>query len=286
MIIENLNCYNLLIKSDDISDLISNPNKYKSLEISSTINNCQTTYANQCIDLNTCTRNYSITFPNCCNLRIKDIKFKNVLIGDTFNLNYNNLFIPVSISNCSDISNFSSQLETFLVNNFGSIYNNFTFTCSYDSNTNYFTYNISGLPTHILPIELVYQLDGIETRNEFVISNNITYLITSEGIVLTPSFYNTTEFYPGIYSINIKLTTKSNIEIEDSNCAFIDCGNNCKIIDKVKDLKTEDDKKDLLLIHYAMVVGSNCGCNCEELNTLYSQFNKLLNSTNNECSTC
>jgi hypothetical protein len=297
--IENNNCNSLLLNSEDIQDVIKHPENYSSLSIEATINGCKQIYTNQCSLLN-CSRFYLKLFPNCCNLTIKNITFENISTGTEFSIadttNYISGFTSILIQDCGDFNQLTTKLKEFFHYNFGiNISTALTGTCNFNSIDNYFTYTIENLPSNIVVKNIQYLLDGVEINEPFEIQNNLTFSVTTEGIELFPNFFGQETLTDGIYSINTKIVTKNFIEISDSTCYFVDCNTQCRLTEKLEGLKENKDKMDLLMIHYALINNSNCGCNCTEMIELFKQLDKELelevpkqpiNNSGNGCSTC
>lgn len=118
-------------------------------------------------------------------------------------------------------------------------------------------------------------------------------LLSTDSLRLNPAFFGMglTSISSNIYSISVKLfKTDENILI--ANCAFIDplSDISCKvaallhnIISEYED-KTLTEKPSLLahILHYSLINGSNCGCNCDELCKNYIALLELLSNVNPE----
>ena len=295
--ITNNSCNSILINSKEIEEIIKNPNNFNSLQISATINGCPTEYVSNCSTIN-CKRFYLKLFPNCCNLTIKDIEFENTLTGNTFKLtdsNYITSFTPIEIIDCNQFQILTDIIKDFFHYNFGiNISNSINGSCSFNFLNNFYTYIIDNLPVNIIIKNIKYSLDNQDLIEPFEIQNNLTFSLTSEGILLFPNFFGVDKFVDGVYNICTTILTRNYVEIKECNCYFLDCNTQCKLVTKVENLKENKDKTDLLMIHYALNANSNCGCNCNEMIDLYKQLIKELdieNPTNNNyagngCSTC
>lgn len=117
----------------------------------------------------------------------------------------------------------------------------------------------------------------------------INFYVDSEGDLLI--FWNFLKdvdgvidgLIDGVYNIHLKLeyTDNGGYETEEM-CAFIDIKTKCLVAAKITELLSDDttDGENVHLLHYALVNGSNCGCNCEDLCKIYDEIVKLtVNST-------
>jgi len=281
MNLSNLDCKNILIQSDTISDLILNPNKYSDIKINVTINDCNTVYTNQCTPFNlACRSSSSIVLPNCCGLKIKSVFAKMLLTQHEFEIPIQN----GTIQNCQNVVSIRNEVNSFLLGNYGR--NNVLISsCNFDNQSQTFTLNLLSNSQEVVFTKIVYELDGFEIEGYLEIQNQINFAITHQGIILYPDFFLTEVLSNGIYSIDVILTTVNGVEITESNCLFVDCGLDCLLTEKASTLKDDNEKKDLLLLHYALLAGSNCGCNCDELVELYKQLAKQIGDEN-RCGTC
>lgn len=103
-----------------------------------------------------------------------------------------------------------------------------------------------------------------------------------ELIVKPQLFSGATKFVDGIYRFDIKFSTTSGFTII-SNCLFIDITLACKvagtlhnIVEENKIKVTEKISTIIHILHYSLVNGSNCGCNCDEMCEVYNDLKSLL----------
>lgn len=108
------------------------------------------------------------------------------------------------------------------------------------------------------------------------------FFINDCDLYITPSMYDLTEFIDGIYNIKVSFN-KINGYILISTCVFIDITFKCRVAAFLKALSkltldpTADKTASLVyLLHYALVNGSNCGCNCVELITIFNELKNIL----------
>lgn len=112
-----------------------------------------------------------------------------------------------------------------------------------------------------------------------------------DDLVIKDKFFLGSIIEDGIY--HIKLILKKGDEfLVDKNCAFIDCRISCLLSEITsRSLKTYEklsESEEVILLNmllYSLKEGSNCGCNCNELQEI---FNKLIKEINinintNEC---
>ena len=110
---------------------------------------------------------------------------------------------------------------------------------------------------------------------EFTVDNKIK---------IFPGFFGLTEFIDGIYKFSIKRYQPGEGTVIESNCLFIDMTLKCKVATLlgyiIEENKTRDSEEKIAtiahLLHYSLVNGSNCGCNCEEMCEVFRELNALL----------
>lgn len=109
-------------------------------------------------------------------------------------------------------------------------------------------------------------------------------LISTDGIRLNPSFFGLTELSNGIYKVSVKLFEVSPLQtILIANCALVDIDLSCQvatllhnIIGEYEDKLSEQPSIIAHVLHYSLVNGSNCGCNCDEMCNNYSYLVNIL----------
>jgi hypothetical protein len=105
--------------------------------------------------------------------------------------------------------------------------------------------------------------------------------------VWAPMFGLTT-FVDGVYSIQIRISPVGGGYTQIANCTFVDITYKCRLATLLEDvIKSEDPGTTAHILHYALVNGSNCGCNCDELCDIFAALSETLSSYNviprNEC---
>lgn len=122
--------------------------------------------------------------------------------------------------------------------------------------------------------------DMLNTNNPFYTNIN--------KFSIEPIKFGLPSITDGIFSFEVKLN-KSNSAgyILFNNCIFIDINYKCKVATVLKYLLTEiqDEYKEkvatnILLLHYAISNGSNCGCNCIDLCKAFAELTNLISIVN------
>lgn len=122
------------------------------------------------------------------------------------------------------------------------------------------------------------------TKNVYIISDN-------NALYINPAFFGISNIVDGIYSVQIRLYTSTGY-VKLFNCQFIDITYRCKLAAYLKELINEYENPDITediatmahILHYALTNGSGCGCNCEELCSLFEELTEILsNITNTDC---
>jgi len=115
------------------------------------------------------------------------------------------------------------------------------------------------------------------------------FYIVGNNLYINPSLYGFTDYIDGIYKLDIKFN-KTTGYILISNCKFIDVTLKCKVASLLQNIigenKIADNEKVstiIHLLHYSLVNGSNCGCNCAEMCAVYTELLTLLNSIDPSC---
>lgn len=128
--------------------------------------------------------------------------------------------------------------------------------------------------------------DIIDSTKNIYIQNNVLY-------ILPQYFSSNIAFVDGVYKITIKFNT-SNGYVKIYNCYFVDVTLSCKVGSLLQNIITENEvagtepiSSMAHLLHYSLVNGSNCGCNCDEMCQVYTYLLDLLTDVNtnliNDC---
>jgi len=127
-----------------------------------------------------------------------------------------------------------------------------------------------------------------------ILNINSKFFIVDEVLYVRPSFFSLSVFTDSVYKFSIKfsLTDAGYTLIE--NCAFVDITFKCKVAAYLKDIIEENaDLSDnekvstiIHLMHYSLVNGSNCGCNCSQMCEVFTELKKLLDNIQPENTNC
>ena len=122
------------------------------------------------------------------------------------------------------------------------------------------------------------------------------YFVFSEGfqaIAVWPNMFGLgagppDTYIDGVYSITVKIYPIAGGFTQEANCTFVDVDYKCRLALLLEDvIKNQDPGTTAHLLHYALVNGSNCGCNCEELCEIFAALTELLGTYNipitNDC---
>lgn len=123
------------------------------------------------------------------------------------------------------------------------------------------------------------QEDNLQPLNFFVDSNG--------DLLIHWKFFDSVEgvvdsLIDGVYNVHIKIDhtseeTGGNGYETETMCAFIDILTKCLVATTITGLLngTSKDAENVHLLHYALINGSNCGCNCADLCEIYTEILKL-----------
>lgn len=130
--------------------------------------------------------------------------------------------------------------------------------------------------------EIVKEYDNSEVLN---LDNTDFYISVDDNTVyLKAPAFGLVLFEDGIYEANIRFLTLDAATIQ-ANCTFVDITYKCKVaslLDQIlKENEAEADGSQKTstiahILHYSMVNGSNCGCNCAELCKIFDALTELL----------
>lgn len=125
----------------------------------------------------------------------------------------------------------------------------------------------------------------IDTTKNVYIENNILY-------IKSQYFDSQSAFMDGIYNISLKFNTTTGY-VKIHTCYFVDVTIKCKVgsllqnIIKENESNTEPVSTIAHTLHYSLVNGSNCGCNCTEMCDVFNALLDLLENVDtklvNDC---
>ena len=276
-------CQFIEVKSDTISDFILNPTNYTSFTISAKLNCCSNesithTLTGEEIDSNV----FTLQFPTNGATFLDNFVFENIYTHQQFTLPISGDAVNYMCST-GDITDLFAIVDAWFTANFSTtVTQNYT----YDAITNTCQYTITDLPNNITPVKLVTETSGNVQDIYFGYFPIEGMFFNSNFMYIDPSFFSLDNFIDGVYSFTLTFNTENNTIITESNCFFFDCETKCKVSTKLEELlNCNKTATNIFLLHYTLTEGGNCGCNCEELCTI---FNKLCSElgTNESCTNC
>lgn len=132
----------------------------------------------------------------------------------------------------------------------------------------------------------------VYTVTETVVASQLPpgeFIIVGNTIQVTPQFFNVNppadKLMDGVYSFEVKLFYTEGFGggttyTYEQNCAFIDITFKCRVAKTLENLLTTSEPNDIAtnahILHYALVNGSNCGCNCNEMCEVFKELKSLL----------
>ena len=141
----------------------------------------------------------------------------------------------------------------------------------------YVDVTVTGIKTCGTPVILT--LDTTE-----ILSDESLFYVEDDVLYINPLFFGLTDYTDGIYNITIKFN-KGDEEgyVLTSNCIFVDVTYKCKVAALLQNIIKENEKGNnekistiIHILHYSLSNGSNCGCNCTELCTVFNELTDLL----------
>lgn len=118
--------------------------------------------------------------------------------------------------------------------------------------------------------------------NTDVVDINSDFYILSGVLYIKPTLFGLTSFVDSVYKFTISFITPTGF-VKISNCLFVDITLKCKVATFIKDILNEstnvtNEKVGTLvhILHYSLVNGSNCGCNCAEMCEVYVELVNIL----------
>lgn len=135
--------------------------------------------------------------------------------------------------------------------------------------------------------------EKIYNNTDILLTDNVDFYISGTTLYVRPQLFGLTEFKDGIYKFSVKFITSTGYTLI-SNCFFVDVTYKCKVASMLVDIVEENklDTTDKIssiahILHYALVNGSNCGCNCDEMCVVFNELTILLTGVNpqitNDC---
>lgn len=131
------------------------------------------------------------------------------------------------------------------------------------------------------------------TTQTMPLSVNDYISFSSEGIEVKPALFNVVspnKIIDGVYHFNVKVFTDENNYHFEENCAFIDVTFKCRVaeyLNKLNDINEDGQiATNVHILHYALVNGSNCGCNCIAMCDIFKQLYDLIKVITPQLQSC
>jgi hypothetical protein len=304
MTISNFGDNYIKIHSDAIQEVIDNPSSYSSMQISANINCC----TNNCNDLiSTATillpsgAGWQLDLSTAVGLdeTIRQLYLQNIITGKKFQVLTTSIALSYVSTNCAANASctlqtfsshfaplFKSQIDTWFSSQ--SISSNVTITFSGN------TLIVSNLPVNFIGFSGKYGATSDVYVEALFGSSTISTraFLGSDGLYIKPGMFSSNVFRDGIYSLTVKSIKASGGFVEENNCAFIDITTKCRVAATLNRIKEEADLKEeqvstlIHILHYALVNGSNCICNCVELCKVYAELQDLIKNIDPQITNC
>ena len=273
--ISRIGCNTLSLKSQAITNLIAAPSDYYRVAIN-LYKNCCTTPTH--IESNTLslTNGYYTLLPKV-NLQVKGIVIRNVAIGLDVSISMN-----VSITTSTDFDTVETAINNYLSSS--GIGGTIVITPSTQATT--YSLEYAGLPVGWQFVSIEYNV-GLGSQYSYFQSYFATgVIITSDSILINSEVLSVDNFEDAIYSVELIIIDGHRNTITEKNCYFFDCITKCQVASKLNEFITDTEETTTIhMLHYGLINGSNCGCECNELCNLFEYLQKLLgiNITTSDC---
>lgn len=229
---------------------------------------------------------------------ILSLNFYNTVSGNTYNtITGSPISLATILGNCASeictmesVGGYNTIFKTLIDNWFisNAITSNVTVTVT--GNVVF----VSNLPINFIPTTVTYgaTLDPDILTVTFITALNKEVYLAGNSVFLNSKFFELDSFTDGVYKVQVVALYLDGSKTTESNCIFVDILTKCMVASWLNDLLAESSKKDsepvatmIHLLHYALVTGSNCGCNCDSLCQAYKELVCLLNGskTTSDC---
>jgi hypothetical protein len=300
MTITNYNNQYVKVESQYLQAVLDSPSNYSKLQIIANVNNGESVTQDILIpnastwyvDLNTAVKLGNL---------VRELFIQNLVSAKKFNTITSPIDLAYVDANCTgegctlqDFStHFAPLFKTQIDAYFASIGITTNVTITFSGNV----IGITAIPNYFIVHSITYGVAApyLESLAGFSDPASNAFL-SSDAMYITPEFFSatSTEFTDGIYKLTIKyIYSNGSGFISEANCSFIDVLTKCKVATALNLLKNEAQSNTeqagtlIHLIHYGLINASNCGCNCDDLNSLYTELSKQLSevtpNTNCEC---
>lgn len=278
-------CGYIKIESDILSDFISNPQNYTSFTVTGKVNCCtESNYTQTIIGDQIGLSEWTIKFPTTTTSYINGIWFENIYTNASFNVLTTPLLVGDYSCSLGTITALFPIVEQYFVDNFAIVP---TQSYTYDSLTGECIYTISDLPSSIKPKYFEVETSSIVTYTYFSFLPINNGFFDGAALLLSPMFFaQGLNFQDGVFTITLNYINSEGNIITETNCFFLDCNTGCTVSTKIKELQEASNEKNatnIFLLHYTLIEGSNCGCNCDELCEIFRKLCTNLNSSSCLC---
>lgn len=295
MTISNFKDKYLKLSTSILDKLTENPAGYESIEVSGKLGCDGTTYTETLEVANLLEAGWKVdlSIPVQLGNTVFQVKLKNLWTLEEFNFITTGIAFSYIANNCTNpsgnctiedfssyfVAQFEGELNAFLE----SIGQLPTGVVTFTGNV----MHITGLPTYLGMAVVEYGEEYFDEYNVLpfgygTVDSNVT--IDESGIFIAAAFFEegATTLTDGIYTVTVKVTKAEDGGFTtETSCAFIDVLTKCKLSETLNayigtDAGKSEEALAMTMLHYALVNGSNCGCNCADLCAAYDKLVEML----------
>lgn len=201
---------------------------------------------------------------------INQIYIKNVLTNTEFGL----LDVPFTPFTAFSVNTLKGLITTKLLT-LGFV--GVTQATTVHSAENTFDYSILNLPYH-LTVDRIEYIAVADAYTKYFSTASSTDLIYNDGdVIITPAFFSLDAFVEGIYKFVFTGHQTTGNSVLRQGCYFLDITLKCRLTVPT-DTSCGGDRATInyLMMHYSLVAGSNCNCECTDLYNIYDYLNTHL----------
>lgn len=225
------------------------------------------------------------------NMVMTYFRFKNIQTDKEFDIEIHNefgsgFFLDSNLSSLEFIKNQQPQMFADFKTSIDSFFTALGITSNVTVDAVVNVLKISNLPAGFVPIYTTFMdstlLEYFTYGNSAVVS-----ILGNNTLEIKPSLFEESSLSDGVYTFEITGYDGS-VNFNEVNCAFIDVNTKCRVAKTLKSLveefnqgilkDRENESTYIHLLHYALVIGSNQGCNCDNLCKAYEELIDLLES--------
>lgn len=298
MNIANQNCQLVKVDSAILAPVIAHPEDYSNLVVTATINCCNEVYTasiplhGETVDCTDCTGvRWTIDLTNVAQLNrsVLGITILNSISGQVYtittDISWDTFLTACPTANCT-----IQSVDPYYTDAFYDALNTwFSTTLGWNDVQTTFCGNqliVCGLPEHFIPNTILFNDTLSNPQSQvFTFNGSAVAFISGSSLYLSPTFFASTKLIDGIYSITFEATTTDGSKAEDTGCYFIDCVTRCKVAQTIHNYLEDIDKGitdspfvNVHMVHYALTTDGNCSCNCNDMCSLFSHLQLLLDN--------